>query len=316
MYKIKGMGFRAEEILKRLPQCAIHSVFQKAVNLSTREGNLLTIGRKDMEMGPCTLVSSLDDSISWLDFKLEKGYPVDVTGGGITLLPGLVLAGLPASGIWYPASLKELPLPGCTEKILDRMALIPVQLKQTNGVEGIGPLIPWIARRFFPDGPGPGGCGPVDWGAGILSLYRAVASGDLSAVACRSASLAGLGPGLTPSGDDFLCGLMLAFVITCKAFREPPEKFRDICMTILHSASSLTHTLSRHFLELAAEGLPGETAEEVILYMLGIQEINIEEAVRRMTGWGAFSGFDQLAGILLGIRAALVQCEPRTARAR
>jgi len=99
-------------------------------------------------------------------------------------------------------------------------------------------------------------------------------------------SLLGLGPGLTPSGDDLLAGALLV-----RARRgtgpAPPEEF-------LAAARRRTTTLAWNLMALAARGL----ADERLVSLAD----HVNEGVpcdRTFLDWGAHSGVDVLLGMAL-----------------
>jgi hypothetical protein len=102
--------------------------------------------------------------------------------------------------------------------------------------------------------------------------------------------LAGLGPGLTPSGDDVLAGILLIASLTDRF--SPPE---------LRAAADTarTHDISRSFLRWAANGHSIEPVHDLLSTVAaGRPTHRAEQAVAAI---GATSGHD----LLLGLRLAL-----------
>lgn len=93
----------------------------------------------------------------------------------------------------------------------------------------------------------------------------------------------GLGPGLTPSYDDALVGVMAV----CRAEGiTPPFELTDL---------SVTTDVSARYLRLAREGYFGEYVLDVIHALYGRGDLT--EAVERLAGIGATSGCDMLLGM-------------------
>jgi hypothetical protein len=113
---------------------------------------------------------------------------------------------------------------------------------------------------------------------------RAVAHGALDRA---SALLGGLGPGLTPSGDDALAGLLLAARIRWTSAAEPH--------LIAIAERVDTHEIARAFLHWAARG---QSIEPVHRCLLGDSA-----AAADLRAFGHTSGADLALGLLWGLEA-------------
>lgn len=103
-------------------------------------------------------------------------------------------------------------------------------------------------------------------------------------------ALIGLGPGLTPAGDDFAGGAMIAL----RAFGDAAGADR-IAAWALPLARTNTNRISRAHLECAARG----EGHEALHSYLHAFEKNHLEALGRI---GHTSGLDAAAGALLALR--------------
>jgi uncharacterized protein DUF2877 len=111
----------------------------------------------------------------------------------------------------------------------------------------------------------------------------ATGTGDL-ATACRV--LGGLGPGLTPSGDDALAGMLLAARLT------DPETEDDL-VALANRVD--THEISRAFLTWAARG---QSIEPVHRLLTGDAR-----AATELVGYGHHSAADLALGLRHGLSA-------------
>jgi hypothetical protein len=106
--------------------------------------------------------------------------------------------------------------------------------------------------------------------------------------------LIGLGPGLTPSGDDFLIGA----VALLDALGE-----RDLHVLLIRALSAvpptLTSALSRCFVRAAAAGHVGEKFHAAVSSVI---TGTIDEAIAAAHAIGHSSGWDMLAGIASALR--------------
>jgi hypothetical protein len=107
--------------------------------------------------------------------------------------------------------------------------------------------------------------------------------------------LVGLGPGLTPSGDDLLCGALVALNAIGQV-----ALARDLYAGIGAGARFATSPLSAACLKAAASGQSSEPLHATIVALLTNQSvIRPLEAMARI---GHTSGWDALAGAVLVLR--------------
>ena len=124
-------------------------------------------------------------------------------------------------------------------------------------------------------------------------------------------SLIGLGVGLTPSGDDFLVGV-LAVV---KAFGLNPL-MENRMNEVIERLSEKTSTISREYLIAAVQGRFSRSVIDVVNTMSAYPEhtsaTQIEAALRALFSHGSTSGTDSAAGIIEMMRAYQAQRRPTT----
>jgi len=136
----------------------------------------------------------------------------------------------------------------------------------------------------------------------ITGLCRSLQQADLIGLRENTFKLIGLGPGLTPSGDDFLAGLIASLIYTQKITNHPKAfPIQELCNTVCDLARTRTNDISRQLLTFATKGEVPEVMETFILTILTKPDAKLEPAARRLTNVGASSGSDQLLGIFLGI---------------
>jgi hypothetical protein len=121
---------------------------------------------------------------------------------------------------------------------------------------------------------------------------RAAWSGDQASLRTAAVQLAGLGPGLTPAGDDFLAGAMLWAWLA----HPTPQEF---CQALVSAAAPRTTALSAAFLRAAGHG-ECSAAWHALFEQLAAPEAGPagSQAVARVLSYGHTSGADALAGFL------------------
>ncbi len=134
--------------------------------------------------------------------------------------------------------------------------------------------------------------------AAIKGLMQSLQDGDRSGIRENAALLAGLGPGLTPAGDDYLVGLMAGLRLWPAPLENSGLSPEEACPIILEATEGRTTLLSRAFLHSAKEGLFGENWHGLLTELARGETIGIQRAAGRILSSGATSGADALAGFL------------------
>jgi len=114
--------------------------------------------------------------------------------------------------------------------------------------------------------------------------------------------LVGLGPGLTPSGDDLLVGVLVA--MHCgRASAGPDDGFVSAFGAEIRAMSRHTTDVSRVFLEWAAHGRATQRLRDVVEAVVMPQgEGRLGGALDAALRVGSTSGADGLLGLLMGLR--------------
>ncbi|WP_235017549.1 oxamate carbamoyltransferase subunit AllH family protein [Thermomonospora echinospora] len=132
------------------------------------------------------------------------------------------------------------------------------------------------------------------------------ADGDLAGAVEAAERIVGLGPGLTPSGDDVLAALLVAL----RALGGSVQHGRTalwladwLGAAVTADAETRTTTLAATLLHCAADG---QASAEVIAVLRGIAGLEpLAPALRRLLAAGHTSGADLAFGLLAGCRAVL-----------
>lgn len=137
---------------------------------------------------------------------------------------------------------------------------------------------------------------------GAATLARALGDAlvDDRALADAAQRAVGRGPGLTPSGDDVIVGLLTALGMQRSAAR-------DRLAHAIAPALPTTTGLSRHLIGEAALGLPGRALHELGAALLS--GADFDGATDRALDIGATSGADAAVGLVAGCRHLLLAPE-------
>ncbi|WP_064743906.1 DUF2877 domain-containing protein [Actinomadura oligospora] len=159
---------------------------------------------------------------------------------------------------------------------------------------------------------GPAAAGGLAGHRGPARLAEACADGDLAGAVEAAERIVGLGPGLTPSGDDVLAGLLVACRLLGRAVRGGDQAvwLADwLGAAVTEDADTRTTALAATLLHCAAKGQAGGEVAAVLRGVAGHEPPG--PAVRRLLTVGHTSGADLAWGVLAGCRAALALAAPR-----
>jgi hypothetical protein len=129
-------------------------------------------------------------------------------------------------------------------------------------------------------------------------LVEALASGEAAEAMTSAASLAGLGGGLTPSGDDFIIGAMYALRLYVE-----PARADEISRHLADASGAKTVRISQAWLKAAARGEASLTWHRLCGALLKGDPAGIESSARDLLAVGHTSGADALAGFIMGVAA-------------
>ena len=141
----------------------------------------------------------------------------------------------------------------------------------------------------------------------IVDLAAAVSTPDPVRAARVAVQLAGLGPGLTPAGDDFLMGAMHAVWIL-----HPVEPSAALCGEITEAALPRTTTLSAAWLRAAAAGEASIRWHSLFAALVAAHSAQLSNAIEQILATGETSGADALCGFIQTLRGRSQNPGPST----
>ena len=175
-----------------------------------------------------------------------------------------------------------------------------------------------LRRRDWIEGQ-PGGLGvllvgrkpdfPLDGALGAVSaVARACDRGSPAGLEAAAIPLLGLGPGLTPAGDDFVGGVLFAQAI----LRRADPGWAAAAARLVEAARDRTHRISAALLTDLAAGEGHEPLHDLVAALSERAQDQARRAVARLARLGHSSGWDMLAGVLIGLagQAALADGGP------
>lgn len=266
----------------------VHSVFRRVVNFAGPDGRLFALTAPGVPCAPNSLVaaSAPKDERSWSALGLEAGDPLRLTVGvGQALLYRPLIHCLPELAA---------PFAGRGKKD-DALRIAVAAAARSSAASPLATETPFAAAAQ----------------PHLRQLTEVVESAAMGApldegrLASAARGLIGLGPGLTPSGDDLLAGFMVAFAVVCAAQGYAELALEQVNPVILRQAVGRTTEVSLESLRCAALGEGNELVDELLAAILAGDTERSAAAAAQLARIGATSGQDQLLGIRLGFRVGL-----------
>ena len=132
-------------------------------------------------------------------------------------------------------------------------------------------------------------------------LVESLARRNRRSLKVVTSSMAGLGPGLTPAGDDFLAGVLLTLAIHQQ--RHADAELAEIANMLVETAAPRTGEISAAYLKAAHAGEAHERWHRLLSAVASGEAASIEGAAKSVMEAGETSGADMLAGFLAASRA-------------
>lgn len=264
----------AQKWLQGRPTAAVLHLFNHACNLINEQGEILSLVTESIGPGPFAVVLPLETPFSEI---LSVDSPVTVDGSALTL--GAVRIETAAARLWQPrpdwAGLRcQKERAGSFYQLLTGAQ--PAAAGPQSTVDRA------VQRKL---------------GDAAARLFPAIAAFDLDGCRAAARDLAGVGIGLTPSGDDFLMGVIYAL------WASRPADARDrLVGEIVTSAAARTTSLSAAWLRAAARGEAVLPWHELVDALKEPDPTAVSRAVQRILSIGHSSGADALAGFTGGLK--------------
>ena len=139
----------------------------------------------------------------------------------------------------------------------------------------------------------------------IGSQLEALRLGDVAAAMAPTVGLMGLGVGLTPSGDDYLVGLLAGM----EATDDPPR--HGLAAVIAGHAPLRTTAIGAAALGQASRGAFAERLHDVLVALARGRPDQLAAPIERAMTYGATSGSDTLVGLFAALDVAIARSQRR-----
>lgn len=286
---------------------SVHSVFKNVINIKIRN-NLIAILSKNVPMSPESI--KLNELINFKNLNIEKDMTVIINKNEFKIEESKIIIYLNDYDYWNSSpcfEYKKAKLKDVIEKIkylenyiylngdLDGLSSIIFPLGNSistlNSYKNIevkndNKYVKFIFER-------------------LVDFIKAIQNDDVN-LNIYSSKIIGFGPGLTPSVDDFISGLMISLIYVSEYFNYPLDEIYNINNKIVNNIDNKTTELSKQMLKNSASGKVAEVIRKLIVSILSDENIvEIDKYIHDVNSIGQTSGSDILSGIYIGSRLVI-----------
>ncbi len=289
-----SVGHLAADILKDNPTANVIGTTSRGIFLLTPKQRVVFLSYETF-CGPLTINLGIQPGQT---LPVSNGQVANLQQDEITVADLGVHVLLDQAQSWHAPHPPQSILPLTQiDTVLRQITRVVIETKRGMGFV---PLLPFIfdlpARPTVPITLQP-------TIVNVVLLKQLLLQPPLSASLPQIKDLMGLGRGLTPSGDDFINGLLLAFNRIPQR-EQYHEQLEELNRDVVEMAFSKTTALSANLIEAAAHG---SADQRLIAALDGLLTgtLTPDEIIQTLDTYGSSSGVDALAGISLLFQALI-----------
>ena len=294
-FRVVLAGSSAKKLFTSPGEATIIGVFRRSLYVENTFGRVACVGERGIRPGPLNALCEFSGGVDFTQI-VEPGSPAKIRDGWMQLGPRMRID-ISRPMEWEP---EPFPVGWNLEFFLENLPVLVQWIAETGPRQGLVPLIEHIVsgEKISNKGAFQTVCwkGIADFGHWLSHSLNGEKTLEFPASARR---LVGLGPGLTPSGDDFWCGVMIA--LRALGFMGILEK---VSGDVLKLAEERTNKISRAHMECAAGGQGAKALHETISALGMPDEARLRSALRELDKIGHSSGWDSLAGVVYVLESA------------
>jgi len=282
-------GIVAAEFCQPPGRADVTHVFERSFYLRAGD-TFICVGDAAIGIGPLTLLAEFGAHRRAADFGLMPGDPAFIRDDRIVL--GTVAFTLDRCAPWRPPAwprARSTVLLAHARDAIVRLAASEAPEdgfgRAMSGTNEGGTVLARAARKRI-----------AVFESWLTDTIHADGA-SLAALPDPVRDLIGLGPGLTPSGDDFLIGALA--LLDALAQR---RAYVALSRALVHIPRGLTSPLSHCFLRTAAAGHVGENLHRAISAIISG---HVDAAIAAIRNVGHGSGWDMMAGIASALGVVL-----------
>jgi len=287
-FTASSMGSIAFEAIEQVDDGIVFGVTSRGIYIKTSSRWIVFISHEPHH-GPLTInVPDARNVKSFINNKMRVRF----ASGKIHIPDAAITVNTNNSFVWHPKPPPAPALPDAASR--ERMIAAAEEIISRGSEEGLSVLLPQLLETtHHMDFEG------KNFPSRFLSILDlANETGELISQKFI-VDLLGTGPGLTPSGDDFVMGLLLA-VNRWKSEYLSQHNLDLFNREIMAAAYQQTTTLSANLIECAAQGLADQRLIDALDWLVSGSETSMQSIDALLT-WGSSSGSDIFVGFVVAL---------------
>lgn len=290
-YEVEWIGELAYDSISTDQSGSVLGLSSRGIFIKTEDKWLIFLSFESFR-GPLTInLSTSLDSI----LPISRGMNLRITARQIVFPETNLVISVQNPVVWQPQPPPVPPLPESErqERLVSSANYI---LASEKGI-GLGTMLPRLLNFTRQPDHQPQDSSPLQ--ANILQLQSEMMSSFRLPAAESLIRLLGSGSGLTPSGDDFVCGVLLALNRWNGAIFDRNDLVH-LNQQVIDAAYRKTTTLSANLIECATLGLADERLIEALNWLVSGKEKEPTH-IDVILGWGGSSGMDVFVGYVVAL---------------
>lgn len=282
----------------------VHSIFNRTCNIITGDDILISLISSQIPIAPRSISLHLPEDRDLYSFELEKGMGFVINENMIAIGRNGFTIDLAQSKVWNPGPI--LDFKGVSEDIvLKNIESFKETLLEKGNFNGIAPIFLDISN-YLKDDHGIAKkpqtnhyCTFIQ--AKMQKLIELLMEENIEGIGVMAKQIIGFGPGLTPSTDDFLAGLMVSMLYCRKYYQLNLSDVYQINKILVNGAVGRTTKVSSEMLQFASRGQVAEHIRNLMVNIFSVEDAKqIIKNTCTVIETGETSGSDLAAGIYIG----------------
>ena len=291
--RVHQVGTLASSALNDGAEGRVFAIFESSFYVEL-DGCLVCIGNGAMTASPLNLLAAVPSETNWPASGVRLGAAVGVSGRTIRI-GNLLRLDLGKASIWSPGAVKDT---WCIDSLRSGLAAFRLACAGLTPNDGLASFV--AGGEIGPD-EGPltrAAAEPISALSHWLTVSLCQAPQDHAPPPEVLQDLIGLGPGLTPSGDDLLGGVMI--MLHSLGERDLSNR---LWSRLAPWAAEIGNPISLAHLEAASQGLGCAAVHDAVAAMMEYRTSAMCDVIEAIGGVGHSSGWDALAGLVIGLDA-------------
>ncbi|MCP4329255.1 MAG: DUF2877 domain-containing protein [Alphaproteobacteria bacterium] len=298
-FRLLSCGTIGGRVLRAGTTGTVAAVFSSSFYLES-EGRFVCIGTETLGLGPLNAICDAPGKTDWLASGLRDGTPFIAIDRSVRIRGSFAFE-TAAMESWHPRPYPEAPHPADLRRNLQELRRVMAARLPDQGLAHC--VLGGQNRR--PTTPlAKAARGPIEELRTWLEMALARSPNHDPYPPPAMDALAGLGPGLTPSGDDFLGGTILALdAVGADAAR---TRLAASACDDVHRAGN---RISTAHVRAAAEGYGSAAIHELLGELRAGRTVTYPERLDAIDRIGHCSGWDTLCGVITALDAVVAVSE-------